>query len=452
MKPGARCACLSFLLFGCGGKITAGADADAASDGAQVSVDAAGTGDTRALDGGGGADGAGDVAETGGAKDTGGVPETGGYGPQASITCPAGAVNISPGEDIVAIVEARAAGTTFCILAGTHHPTAPINPKSNDVLVGQYGAIIDGTNLLPMSFDVGSTSIIRGWNCGTTCGDVTVRNLVIRNLPKYHCIGMYSGGDRWTVDHNDVSGCLIGLNMMNGGRVTNNYFHHHSSFAIGGYRANNAVIDHNEIAHSGGTGDSGGSTGCTKWAGDESGVANLTITNNYVHDCNTTGLWLDGAGSGSVIAGNRIENNMRGGVEWEVSLGGTVHDNTFSGNGVAIFISNSQDVEVYNNTIRQQDGLALQLFVDANRLSTFNNHFHHNQVDLSGHPVSPVAGLSCTGTSTCTNYGTANNNRFDNNAYDTGGRAGSAFWMWGRAGLTWAEWKAIPEDVNGSVK
>jgi len=377
-------------------------------------------------------------------------PVSTGYGPQAAITCPAGAVQIAPGQDIPSIVAANPAGTSFCILAGTHRPTAPINPKSYDVLVGQYGAIIDGS-AVTMAYDIGSTSIIRGWNC-TGCDHVTVQNLVLQNLAAHNCIGMLNGGDYWTVDHNETKGCKVGISTGTGSRVTYNYTHHNFTYAMGGYMGIGAVIDHNEIAYSGGTADGGGSSACTKWAGGQNGHTNLTITHNYVHDCNTTGLWLDGADDGNEIAYNRIENNVRGGIEWEVSLGGTVHDNTLSGNAVAIFVSNSQNVETYNNTITQSSGMALQVFVDAARLTITNNYFHDNHVDLSAHPVSPVAGLTCINTTSCASFGTPNNNRFDRNAYNTGGRTGSAFWIWGGGGLTWSQWRAIPEDVNGSVQ
>src|SRR4029079_10682031 len=97
------------------------------------------------------------------------------------ITCPTGAVNLSPGQDIAAAVSSQPPGTTFCILAGTHYPTSPINPRTGDSLIGQYGAVLDGSPRAPMSYDVLSTSIVRGWNC-TDCSNVTVRNLVVRNL------------------------------------------------------------------------------------------------------------------------------------------------------------------------------------------------------------------------------------------------------------------------------
>ena len=42
------------------------------------------------------------------------------YGPQATITCPAGAVSILPGQTIQGIVNLYPGTTTFCLRAGVH--------------------------------------------------------------------------------------------------------------------------------------------------------------------------------------------------------------------------------------------------------------------------------------------------------------------------------------------
>ena len=71
-----------------------------------------------------------------------------GVGPQAAITCPAGAFLIAPnhpGDFIPSIVNSHPAGTTFCLRAGVHSLTSSITPKTGDTFVGEYGAILDGT-------------------------------------------------------------------------------------------------------------------------------------------------------------------------------------------------------------------------------------------------------------------------------------------------------------------
>ena len=67
-------------------------------------------------------------------------------GPRATITCPAGAVNIVPGQSIQLLVNMYPGGTTFCLRAGVHRLTSSIRPKTGNTFVGEYGAILDGSD------------------------------------------------------------------------------------------------------------------------------------------------------------------------------------------------------------------------------------------------------------------------------------------------------------------
>ena len=51
-------------------------------------------------------------------------------GPQASITCPAGAVNIVLGQSIQLLVNMHPGGTTFCLRTGVHRLTNSIRPTA----------------------------------------------------------------------------------------------------------------------------------------------------------------------------------------------------------------------------------------------------------------------------------------------------------------------------------
>jgi hypothetical protein len=74
-------------------------------------------------------------------------------GPSPEITCPTGAVDISPGTDIQAKINANASGTVFCLRAGRHTPaTAYLDPSPGDVFIGEYGAVVDGQHLRKESF------------------------------------------------------------------------------------------------------------------------------------------------------------------------------------------------------------------------------------------------------------------------------------------------------------
>src|SRR4030095_16280721 len=64
-------------------------------------------------------------------------PSTSSYGPQATITCPAGRVHNSPTQAIQTNVNQYPGGTTFCLRAGVHYLTSAITPKTGDTFVGE---------------------------------------------------------------------------------------------------------------------------------------------------------------------------------------------------------------------------------------------------------------------------------------------------------------------------
>src|SRR4051812_22476626 len=72
-------------------------------------------------------------------------PITGGsaYGPQASITCPAGSVLVSGGSTALqTAISANIGATTFCLTNAVHVWTGSVAPKSGNTFVGQLGAVL----------------------------------------------------------------------------------------------------------------------------------------------------------------------------------------------------------------------------------------------------------------------------------------------------------------------
>jgi parallel beta-helix repeat protein len=381
-------------------------------------------------------------------------PTSSAYGTTPSITCPAGAVDVTPAQDLVTVVKNAPAGTSFCIHAGTYNPTSPINVKAGDTLTGEYGAIIDGTNVV-QGYDVGSTGILRGWNCFTTpCDRVTIRNLVVRNLAAHDCIAIYdegstSPGTGWTVDHVEASGCDMGIASFSNGVFTNNYLHDNGC-GIGGYRNSYPVIEHNEVAFN-------RNSGC-KWAAGD----HITVRNNWFHDNlydGTTGMnvaiWLDTVGDGNLIENNVVENTSVG-IMYEATGSGRVTGNTVrASRDIGIYVSNAWNVEVDNNDVTQAANMALSLFVDpATGYDIFNDWFHDNRVDLTAHPNNAAVGLTClwTDATVCVNnYGASKNNRFTNNTYVVGANTGYALWKWGGTSITWPQWQAAGQDLTGRL-
>src|SRR6266576_5615526 len=100
--------------------------------------------------------------------------------------------------------------------------------------------------------------------------------------------------------------------------------------------ASNSTLDHNEISNNDTydfEGKSGGNCGCTG-GGKFWKAQNITITNNYVHDNNSVGLWADTINAGVDVENNYISNNVGAGFMYEISYNAIVKNNNFVHNQV----------------------------------------------------------------------------------------------------------------------
>jgi len=377
-------------------------------------------------------------------------------GPQSSVSCPPNAVPIIPGQDLPSLVDVYPTGTSFCVQAGIHYPTSPINLKANDKLVGEYGAVIDGRNVV-QSYDVGSTAIVRGWNCASDCSGVLVQNLVIRNLAAYNCVGIYSSSlttpsNNWTVDHNEVYGCRSGIAVGNelGAQITYNHVHNNAC-GVGGYRERNTTWDHNDI--------SGTSLAACKWADNYAAgyQSNLYVTYNYIHDFapGTAAIWFDTEGCGNLITGNTI----MGASEWpaidiEATTCTEIAGNTVTlpadGSATGVFITNSQNTNAHDNVLQAPAGGGVTVFWDG-VWSTFpvaSNYIHSNTFVLGGD--SQLVGYQCSTVSalSCANVMTINRNLYDYNSYQVQNVLGG-YWSDAGSGLEWSQWQSVGQDLHG---
>ena len=99
-------------------------------------------------------------------------------GPQPTTCRPAG-VSVVPGASIQAAVSAQVGPATFCLKAGTHSISASIVPKSGHTFIGELGAVLDGSGWVTSD---DTAAAFRAHN--QNIDDVTIRNLVIRNMPQ----------------------------------------------------------------------------------------------------------------------------------------------------------------------------------------------------------------------------------------------------------------------------
>lgn len=380
------------------------------------------------------------------------LPPATAYGPQATIVCPANAVAVTPGASIQDAVTANAGATTFCLKAGVHQVASSIRPKTGNTFVGEYGAILDGTGWATTD---DTQAAFRAHN--EDIDNVTIRNLVIRNMPQHgiHAFRDFSSG--WRIEYSEIHHCIVGIEIAPGTVVSHNTIHDNRNPAPnpspgqrgGGYQGNGAsgaTFEYNEIARN----------------AVEQKIANFAVNvtwrHNYVHHNDADGIWHDGTGtiSGTVVEDNQIEANGRTGITFEVSAGATIRNNTILRNGgEGILIANSTDIDISGNTLTD-NAIGVGYFQDCDRLGQpdlFNLSTHDNTVTVPTGGGAFAGGL--TFLSTCT---AANRTRFldgtqrltfARNTYIVPVVSGGYF-LW-ESPKTWTEWQAIGHDLAGSI-
>jgi hypothetical protein len=358
-------------------------------------------------------------------------------------------VNISPGTDIQAMTNLYVQGTTFCIKAGVHYVRTPIYPKTNNRYVGEYGAILDGSQWQSTTSSMGAFI-----GSGRIVSYVTIRNLVIRNMPLAGIATGFGVNDHWTIDHNEISGSVVGIALPDYSTVTSNFIHHNVQYGYTGYRTTGSVIQNNEVSYNG-TCNCPGDGGASKLVG----TTNDSVIGNYIHDNGGNGIWFDTNNTGVLIEGNTVSVNMRYGkaVSMEQNTGtAIIRSNTItvgSGGELAILIANSSNVQIYNNrvsTASASSGGAIQLLFDASRsgYDTVSNWVTNNTITLQG-SATITASVWCYNVTDCSPYWRTKGNHFQGNAYDVPTLTGN---NWALSTATgWPSWRAIGFDTTGSL-
>ena len=143
-------------------------------------------------------------------------------GSQPGITCPVGAVDIWPGNSIQNVVNLHPAGTTFCLRAGVHSLDRSITPRTGDTYVGRIRRDPRRHRLddEPMT----RRRAFRAYN--EDIDYVTIRNLVIRNMPQYGIHAFHRMADHWTIEYNEIASNKWGLLFGPDFTIRNNYIHH----------------------------------------------------------------------------------------------------------------------------------------------------------------------------------------------------------------------------------
>lgn len=375
-------------------------------------------------------------------------------GPRSDQTQPIGSVSIPVGSSIQTAINANPNGTTFWLPAGIRTITSAITPKSGNTFVGEFGAILDGST---WSSSDSTQACFRAHN--QDIDNVTIRNLVIRNMPQkgIHAFRDFSSG--WILEYVEVSGCKDGISLSYGARVRHCYIHHNVGIVGGlpeerggGYVFNEGddiIIENCEIAYN----------------GEEQksiNITNIWWRNNFVHHNVGAGIWADGDATGSIIEGNFCEDNGSDGIMWEQCRNGIIRNNYCRRNADrAIFISTSNTTEVYGNTL-EDNFRGVIVFINCTAIGSqpwnpdlYNNNIHNNITYTRGAGAyaslfSYVEFSNPACTHPLSDYlNNVKNNLFFNNQYFLES-VGAAVFLW-NASLNFAQWQALPQDAGSTV-
>jgi hypothetical protein len=293
-------------------------------------------------------------------------------------TAPAGAVVVPAGNN--SGVNLGQANTTYYFQPGVHTlgsgQYSQIIPGNNSKYIGAPGAIIDGQRINQYAFTQRAT--------GVTIEYLTIRNFGSVGSNNNEGVVNHDSGHNWTIRYNTISsnagaGMMIGAgNVISYNCVTQNEQYGFNAYEPAG--PINVTIDHNEISFNNTYDWEAKVPGCGCTGGGKFWDVNGGIvTNNYVHDNKSVGIWADTNNRGFLFEGNYIANNDNVGLEYEISYNAKISYNTFIGNGIvagptnpgfpttAIYLSESgsdsrvntaykDTLEVSNNVIKNNWG------------------------------------------------------------------------------------------------
>ena len=237
---------------------------------------------------------------------------------------------------------------------------------------------------------------------GASANGVTIENIAVEHYAspdQMGALGDQYPGDDWLIKNVEVRwNHGTGVTLGNEAQLINSYIHDNGQKGVGGNGAN-ILVDGNEIAHNI---DYNGTACGWECGGMKFVTTNLVVQNNYIHDNVGDGSWNDVDSYNTLYQNNLFANNSGVGVSYEISDVAIIRNNKFINNALcnswlwctAILIQNSQNVEVYGNTIVVASGTGGAFsMIYQNRgtgpygpLPTQDNFIHDNDITfLSAH-------------------------------------------------------------------
>ncbi|MGO4774733.1 right-handed parallel beta-helix repeat-containing protein, partial [Lysobacter sp. 2RAB21] len=253
--------------------------------------------------------------------------------PTGPATLPEGAILVPAGDN--SHFDFNRSGVTFWFETGEHtfgeDIYGQIIARAGNTYLGAPGAILDGKNKNLYAFT-------------NAVDNVVIRYLTIRNFGRDRDnfdqgVVNHDAGDHWTIEYNNIvnndgAGVFLGSdNHVRYNCLKDNGQYGFSMFkppVEGDSAIKNIVLDHNEIAGNNTDDWETREPGCGCTGGGKFwDVRGARVTNNWVHDNKSVGLWADTNNMDFLFEGNYIADNQDEGIWYEISYNATIRGNTF---------------------------------------------------------------------------------------------------------------------------
>lgn len=278
-------------------------------------------------------------------------------------------VRVRPTADLGRVMASHAAGTTYCLAAGTFKVTSTIVTDVGDRVIGsgRNATLIDGTSIAPTApaifvtdsgnrfarldiFGAPTPTVGSGVFCSpeSNCGKAFLTQGSSLKLRSVDC-------------HNNGGSCIGGKGSSNVTVKDLNCWNNGNPYSM--------TPDFIYAA-------------CIKRFYADSPGNNTTVIDSYIHDNVWVGLWCDFCMYGVFrVENSRIIHNGSNGIQWEVSGGWTSDDRAIVRNNVirrnnyleaasfrgGVGISTSNDITVEGNTFGHNRAAGVNIFFTASR-------------------------------------------------------------------------------------
>jgi Right handed beta helix region len=254
---------------------------------------------------------------------------------EGPATAPKGAIPVPAGDN--SEFGFNQPDTTYWFAPGVHTlgtgEFSNIVPASHDSYIGAPGAILDGQHANDSAFDGTAEHVLVEY--------LTIRNFGTQGGDQQEGTVNHDSGSYWTISHSTIAdnagaGVMLGSdNVLSWNCLEGNQQYGFNAYSNNG-EITNLVLDHNEIDHNDTYDYEAKQPGCGCSGGGKFwNVINAAVTDNWIHDNKSDGLWADTNNAGFKFEGNYIQNNQAVGLEYEISYNAIIEYNTFSGNGVS---------------------------------------------------------------------------------------------------------------------